>query len=177
MLKFAAMLFFLFVASSTQAFDISCQKAWAEMSDEYPKLVCDGDRLMFEGRYSKALEIYEGAARLDFFESPNFIIYLKIARAQCALGQLKSCAHTLADFESMLDVYVGKKTCPESEGKTKISQLTKRVINVMCGEILLDSYILKPNEVRVNSMLELEKSYRRQVKVLRSQHKIIKNHQ
>lgn len=172
MLKFAAALVFLFVASSAQAFDVLCQKAWAEMPDEYPKLVCDGDRLMLEGRYSKALETYEEAARLDFFESPNFIIYFRMARAQCALGQLKGCAHTLTDFESMLDVYVGRKTCPEPEGKSKISRLTKRVIKVMCGEILQGSYILKLTEAQTIRMLELEKSYRRQVAVLRSQYKL-----
>ena len=168
MLRLSYVLVLLCIATSAQAFDVVCEKAWDGMHERYPVLVCTGDRLMLEGRYSKALETYEEAARLDFFESPNFIAYFRIARAQCALGRFKDCTHTLMDFESMLDVYVGKIPCPDPEGKSKFSRLAKRVVMVMCGEILQGTYIEKLS----SSLLEMERSYRRQVAVLRSQYKL-----
>lgn len=161
----------LSVSALVQAFDVVCVKAWDEMHNKYPGLVCRGDRLMFEGRYARALQAYEDAAKLEFFESPNFIVYIRIARAQCALGQTKACQLTLKNFESMLDIYSGKKQCPKPQVISNSSLFSKRAVQVMCDEVLLDSYTTR-NESQRRQTVILEKSYRRQVNVLRSQYKI-----
>ncbi len=160
----------LSISALAQAFDVVCVKAWAEMDNKYPGLVCRGDRLMLEGRYAKALQAYENAARLKFFESPNFIVYFRIARAQCALRQAQTCQLTLNDFESMLDIYLSRKQCPKPQ-EIFDSSFPKRVVEVMCDEVLLDSYTTR-NESQRRKALILEKSYRRQASVLRSQYEI-----
>lgn len=158
------------ISALAQAFDVVCVKAWAEMDNKYPGLVCRGDRLMLEGRYAKALLAYEDAAKLKFFESPNFIVYLRIARAQCALKQTEACQRTLNDFESMLDIYLGRKQCQKPQ-EVLDSSLSKKVVEVMCDEVLLDSYTTRTKSQSHRALI-LEKSYRRQASVLRSQYKI-----
>lgn len=161
----------LSISALAQAFDVVCVKAWAEMDSKYPGLVCRGDRLMLEGSYVKALQAYEDAAELKFFESPNFIVYFRIARAQCALKQTEVCQHTLDDFELMLDIYLGRKLCPKPQ-EVLDSSLSKKVVEVMCDEVLLDTYTPRTKSQRHRALM-LEKSYRRQASVLRSQYKIL----
>lgn len=169
--NYVLLVILLLLGKSALAYDVECTKGWAEINDRYPELVCLGDRLMLEGKYSAALHSYSDAAQLEFFESPNFLIYVRIARAECAIGERTRCQHTLKDFELMLDVYVGKTACPRSDAKNGDVFLSTTVIRVMCDEVLIDSYRDRSETAKKQAAL-MEESYRRQLKVIRSQYSL-----
>jgi hypothetical protein len=102
-LALAIFIFGLFL--NAYAFDLDCVASYSGIPEQYPGLVCGGDRLMNEGEFSAAEKKYSEAASLDFFEMPNFEIYLRIARAQCSGRRISTCKKTLTNFEQMLDIY------------------------------------------------------------------------
>jgi hypothetical protein len=142
------------------AFDIDCVGSYPEVHRDYPSLVCRADRLVNEGEFKAAEKIYLEAANLDFFESPNFEIYMQIARAQCLDGRFTTCKKTLISFEQMLDIYVGKESCETF--KNKPSKITMKTIRVMCGELIENTY-----GNQTEGLIDFEKSYRKQIKQLR----------
>ena len=99
---------FLGAVIKANAFDLDCVATYPDIHKDYPPLVCKGDRFMNEGNFEAAEKIYLEASDLSFFESPNFEIYMRVARAQCLGGRLNQCKKTLFNFEQMLDIYVGK---------------------------------------------------------------------
>ncbi|CAN7460271.1 hypothetical protein [Polaromonas sp. LjRoot131] len=105
-------LFFLSANASGQAREFFCSKSMSEMAPEYPQLVCRGNEYLERGKPKAALELYEKAAALDFFESPNFLIYWRIANAQCQAGQKDRAQKTAREFDSMLNIYIGISNCP-----------------------------------------------------------------
>jgi hypothetical protein len=142
------------------AFDLACASSYPEVHKDYPDLVCRADRLVNEGEFVAAEKIYLEAANLDFFESPNFEIYMRVARAQCLSGRFTACKKTLINFEQMLNIYAGKKSC--SMLTESPSGATTKTIRVMCGELLENTY-----GHQTEGALELEKSYRKQIRQLR----------
>lgn len=107
--------------------EFQCVKAFAEMAPEYPQLVCAGNDWLERGQSKRALEQYLKAAEVSFFESPNFLIYYRIAQAQSALGDRAAATQTLRQFADMLAIYGGEKTCAESD-------LNPKAVAVMCSE-------------------------------------------
>jgi hypothetical protein len=148
------------IFTNTHAFDIDCVASYPEIHQDYSPLVCKAERLVKEGQFKAAEKIYLEAARLDFFESPNFEIYMRIARAQCLDGRFSLCKQTLNSFEQMLDIYVGKKTCEIIENKP--SKTMMKAIRVMCGEINENTYGKK-----TEALSKFEKSYRMEIIELR----------
>lgn len=108
--------------------EFQCTKAFAEMAPEYPKLVCAGNDLLERGKPKRALELYLLAAQVPFFESPNFLIYYRIASAQGALGDRTAATQTLRQFANMLAIYEGAKACAE------MTALDSKAAEVMCSE-------------------------------------------
>jgi hypothetical protein len=77
--------------TNTHAFDIDCVASYPEIHQDYPPLVCKAERLVKKGQFKAAEQTFLEAARLDFFESPNFEIYMRIARVQCLDGRFSVC--------------------------------------------------------------------------------------
>jgi len=98
------------------------------MNAEYPRLVCEGNEFLEKGNPKKALEVFQRAAALKFFESPNFLIYYRIATAQCKLQNKKAANDTTAEFETMLAMYVGERSCQHAAVSNSLAG------KVMCSE-------------------------------------------
>ena len=107
--------------------EFQCVKAFAEMAPEYPRLVCAGNDWLERGRPERALEKYRSAAAVLFFESPNFLIYYRIAQAQAARGDRVAARETLRQFADMLAIYGGEKRCADPV-------INPRAADVMCLE-------------------------------------------
>ena len=107
--------------------EFQCVKAFAEMVPEYPRLVCAGNDWLERGKPKAALVQYLKAAELQFFESPNFLVYYRIARAQVALGDRMAASQTLRQFADMLTIYSGEKACTDSS-------VDPKAVAVMCSE-------------------------------------------
>lgn len=141
-----------------QLHEFQCSKAFEEMTSEYPKLVCTGNDWLERGKPDKALEQYLKAARESFFESPNFLIYYRIAAAQSALGDRVAATQTLKQFNDMLAIYVGEKTCSEIG-------ISPKAVEVMCSEAFgPDSY---GAEIGLRLRKDVVKAYREKVSKLR----------
>lgn len=97
------------------------------MAPEYPRLVCAGNEWLERGRPKRALDLYLKAAEVPFFESPNFLIYYRIASAQGAIGDRVAAIQTLKQFDDMLAVYGGEKTCTDSS-------IDSKALAVMCSD-------------------------------------------
>ena len=111
-----------------QSPEFRCVRAFPEMNEKYPRLVCEGNELLERGNPQKALEVFQTAAAFKFFESPNFLIYYRIATAQCKLQDKKAANDMMAQFETMLALYVGERSCQDA---TVSSSLAAKV---MCSE-------------------------------------------
>jgi hypothetical protein len=111
-----------------QSEEFKCHRAYKEMAPQYPILVCTGNDLLERGRTTDALNFYEKAAQLYFFEAPNFLIYFHIASAQLALNRKNEARETGRNFLSMLDIYDGTKSCAE------VQNSNLKAVDVMCDE-------------------------------------------
>jgi hypothetical protein len=141
-----------------QSREFQCVKAFSEMAPEYPRLVCEGNDWLERGRPKRALELYLKAADVPFFESPNFLIYYRIARAQSAVGDRVAAVQTLKWFDDMLAMYGGEKTCVDSSVDSK-------AVAVMCSEAYdPESYSA---QVGLRMRKEVVQAYRERVTNLR----------
>jgi len=152
-----------FVLASDREF--LCSPAFSEMEKEYPKLVCAGNDLMERGRPKEALALYRKAAAVEFFESPNFLIYFRIAWAEAAVGNKDSARSHLKDLEDMLAIYAGERACQDES-----AQVSERAIEVMCQPIYGEnSYRSK---VGLIFRRAIARDYRARIRVIISRYKI-----
>ena len=83
---------------------------------------------MERGRPKEALIKYRKASQLSFFESPNFLVYYRIALAQSKMGDRAAARDTISQFSDMLAIYTGEKACTNPRTHPK-------AVEVMCSEI------------------------------------------
>jgi hypothetical protein len=142
----------------SQTHEFRCSKAFPEMAPEYAKLVCTGNDLMERGRAKQALNQYLKASKLAFFESPNFLIYYRIASAQSAIGDRIAASQTLKQFNEMLDIYIGEKLCEDLNVGTKVS-------DVMCSEAISPESFSKLQGMDIRKQIVRE--YRQRAKLVK----------
>lgn len=144
--------------------EFQCVKAFSEMAPEYPRLVCAGNDLLERGNPKRALEKYNKAAEVSFFESPNFLIYYRIARAQSAIGDRAGAIQTLSQFADMLAIYGGEKACTAPG-------VDPKAVAVMCSEAF------GPDGYGAESGLQLRKqvvgAYRQRVVSLKRSYRLV----
>lgn len=144
--------------------EFQCVKAFAEMAPEYPRLVCTGNDWLERGQPRRALDQYLKASQVPFFESPNFLIYYRVARAQGALGDRTAATQTLKQFVDMLAIYGGEKACSET------TVLAAKAVEVMCSEAF------GPDGYRAGAGLRLRKqvveTYRERVATLKRAYRL-----
>ena len=144
--------------------EFQCVKAFSEMAPEYPRLVCAGNDLLERGYPKRALEQYVKAAEVSFFESPNFLIYYRIARAQSALGDRAAAIQTLRQFADMLAIYDGEKACTEPG-------VDPKAVAVMCSEAFgPDGYGAEPG-LRLRK--QVVGAYRERVTSLKRSYRLV----
>ena len=161
----ATLLVLLAIAVSStakaQSKEFKCVKAFPEMVPEYPKLVCMGNELLERGKAKAALAIYTKAAGLVFFESPNFFIYFRIANAEIMAGERDQARKTLKEFDDMLAIYNGKKSC------TDVENIEIKARSVMCSEVFNpDGYNGDAGRRNREKVVE---AYRERIEALRKQ--------
>lgn len=142
-----------------QSPEYRCVKAFPQVDASYPKLVCEGNEFLERGDARKALDAYQRAAKLNFFESPNFLIHYRIAAAQCSLGQRKLAVDTIEEFEVMLALYAGEKSCQDKTVENS------RAADVMCAEGYdPSSYVAAEGK---SARKAIARSYREKVRTLK----------
>lgn len=159
---FLGLSFFTCTLAFAQGREFSCSKAFSEMSVEYPKLVCEANEWMERGNARRALELYQRAAESSFFESPNFLIYFRIAAAQYELGNRREALETIANFEDMMALFSGEKLCSRPHEVRKLAN------DVMCSEAFNpESYAERAG---ITARRRIVAAYRDRVKVLKTKH-------
>ncbi|MFN7835882.1 MAG: hypothetical protein ACK5NY_08890 [Burkholderiaceae bacterium] len=159
--KIKQLFIFIFFSHSTYALD--CNNFYEPGFLDYHNLICLGDKEFRKKHYNKALDKYNKASKINLFESPNFLVYYKIAEALCATKDFKNCSTTLENFETMLDIYEEKIPCPEPNtpnADTKVP--SKKVVSVMCYELIYKSYA-QPNKDAQNKITQFTKKYREEI--------------
>lgn len=160
-MKSCTLVVFVFATQmcSAQPMEIRCTRPFESMDPTYPSLVCKGNDLLERGSPRKALEAYEAASKLQFFESPNYLIYYRIAAAQCAAGKRGEAIETLSTFEEALDILTGVRRCPDGSKPLSASEA------LMCAESYgPDSYGEKKG---LEERRAIAKTYRQRIASLR----------
>lgn len=174
--KLKKLLVFVFFSHSTYALD--CNNFYEPGFLDYYNLICQGDKEFRKKSYNKALEKYNKASKITLFESPNFLIYYKIAETLCATKDFKNCLMTLENFEAMLDIYEEKVPCPEpnNPAPANTKPLPQKVISVMCYELIYKSYG-QPNKEAQNKITEFTKEYREKITKIKKYYNLETNSQ
>lgn len=109
---------------------------------EYNRILCVAIEYLERNEYDKAVSALEKASVIRMHETPNFLIYPRLAVAYASSGQLKEARRTLEKAEITLSVYFGIFMCRHSEDDFYLVDRAERrveedyadyAIRKMCG--------------------------------------------
>ena len=106
--------------------EFCCVSTSAVIHPEYGRLACAGDEELERGEAQRALDFYLRASKLHFLETPNFLIYPRLARAQAAAGRRSEALASLRASDEMLNIFEGKDPCSDPPLPESLAQ------QVMC---------------------------------------------
>lgn len=81
------------------------------MRVEYVHYVEQGRRYLRMGRFDLAEGYFEVASHEQFFEAPNYDVWIELAEAQCRNGKTEEAHELLANYDMALKVDYGKESC------------------------------------------------------------------
>ncbi len=131
------------------------------MRDEYVRYVEQGREYLRRGRFDLAEGCLEVASHEQFFEAPNYDVWIEFAEALCRNGNTAEGLAILADYDMALKVDFGEESCVD-EWHPKYQtppnpKMSMRVFGELCGAIIahLTEFNLSDEERR-----DLEARYR-----------------
>jgi hypothetical protein len=114
------------------------------------------------GRFDLAEGYLEVASHEQFFEIPNYDVWIELAEAQCRNGNTTEGLSVLADYDMALEVDFGNESCID-EWHPKYQtppnpRMSMRVFGALCGAIIphLSTINLSDEERRNNQAIYLE---------------------
>ncbi len=132
------------------------------MRDEYVRFVEQGREHLRSGRFDLAEGYLEVASHEQFFEMPNYNVWIELAEAHCRKGNTAEGLTVLVDYDMALEVDYGKESCID-EWHPKYQtppnpRMSMRVFGELCGAIIshLTSFVLSDEERRDNQAIYLE---------------------
>lgn len=126
------------------------------MRDEYVRYVEQARKYLRSGRFDLAEGYFEVASHEQFFEMPNYDVWIELAEAHCRNGSTAEGLRVLIDYDMALEVDFGKESCVDEwhpKYRTPPNpKMTMRVFGALCGAIVphLTSFNLSDEE-RQNS--------------------------
>jgi len=129
---------------------------------EYVRYVEQGRKYLRQGRFEPAAGYFEVASHVQFFEAPNYGVWIELAEAQCRNGNTAEGLKTLADYDMALDVDIGKESCVDEWHPKYDSppnpRMSMRVFGELCGALIphLSSAILSDEDRRRNQAMYLD---------------------
>ena len=110
------------------------------MRDEYVRYVELGRAYLRSGRFDLAEGYLEVASHEQFFEAPNYNIWIELAEAHCRNGITSEGLSVLADYDMALKVDYGKESCVDEWHPKYQSppnpRMSMRVFGALCGAII-----------------------------------------
>lgn len=122
------------------------------MRDEYVRYVEQGREHLRNGRFDLAEGYLEVASHEQFFEMPNYSVWIELAEAHCRNGNTAEGLTVLADYDMALEVDYGKESCVDEWHPKYQSppnpKMSMRVFGELCGAIIphLTSFNLSDEE-------------------------------
>lgn len=110
------------------------------MRDEFVRYVEQGRKYLRMGRFDLAVGYLEVASHEQFFEMPNYNVWIELAEAHCRNGNTVEGLTVLADYDMALEVDYGKESCVD-EWHPKYAtppnpKMSMRVFGELCGAII-----------------------------------------
>ena len=91
---------------------VQIERTLAEnMRVEYVRYVEQGRKYLRLGRFDLAEGYLEVASLVQFFEAPNYEVWIELAEARCRRGKVAEALALLADYDMALKVDYGKESC------------------------------------------------------------------
>lgn len=78
---------------------------------EYVRYVEQGRKYLRLGRFDLAEGYFEVASHVQFFEAPNYDVWIELAESQCRSGKTDEALAWLTDYDMALKVDYGKERC------------------------------------------------------------------
>ena len=107
------------------------------MRDEYVRYVEQGREHLRSGRFDLAEGYLEVASHEQFFEMPNYSVWIELAEAHCRNGNTAEGLTVLADYDMALEVDYGKESCVDEWHPKYQSppnpKMSMRVFGELCG--------------------------------------------
>ncbi len=132
------------------------------MRDEYVRFVERGREYLRSGRVDLAEGYLEVASHEQFFEMPNYNVWIELAEAHCRNGNAAEGLTVLADYDMALEVDFGNESCVDEwnpKYKTPPNpRMSMRVFGELCGAVIsqLTSFNLSDEERQNNLAIYLE---------------------
>ena len=82
---------------------------------EYYQEVCKGDVAVSSSDLAAAIEHYQAASEIHFFEAPNYRVRVKLGEAMCLNGRVEEGRSVLESFTLMAKADLGEIECPGFE--------------------------------------------------------------
>ena len=132
------------------------------MRDKYVQFVERGREYMRSGRFDLAEGYFEVASHEQFFEMPNYNVWIELAESQCRNGNTAEGLKVLVDYDMALEVDIGNESCidewhPKYQTPPN-SRMSMRVFGELCGAIIshLTSFNLSVEERQNNQAIYME---------------------
>ena len=91
---------------------VQIERTLAEnMRIAYVRYVEQGRKYLRLGRFDLAEGYLEVASLVQFFEAPNYEVWIELAEARCRRGKAAEALALLADYDMALKVDYGKESC------------------------------------------------------------------
>ena len=107
------------------------------MRDEYVRYVEQGREHLRNGRFDLAEGYLEVASHEQFFEMPNYSVWIELAEAHCRNGNTAEGLTVLADYDMALEVDYGKESCVDEWDPKYLTppnpKMSMRVFGELCG--------------------------------------------
>lgn len=117
---------------------------------KYNTLLCQGITASQKGEQQRALAFFLEASKQPIFESPNILMFGRIAETYARLGRFREADLYLKYDDLSLLWLIGIVRCqPQSNSDNEVllqdgeplnSPEAKHMVNVLCGEIFDDSF-------------------------------------
>ncbi len=132
------------------------------MRDEYVRYVEQGREHLRSGRFDLAEGYFEVASHKQFFEMPNYNVWIELAEAHCRNGNTAEGLTVLADYDMALEVDFGKEICIDEWHPKYRSppnpKMSMRVFGALCAAIIphATSFNLSDEERKNNQAIYLD---------------------
>ena len=88
--------------------------------NDYNRLVCEGTTHMQRQQYTQAVRAFEAAMQKTLYDSPNFVLYPRLALAYLRAGDPAKARATLKKGEIALSIFIGAVKCLETNEQLNV---------------------------------------------------------